>query len=84
MRPYLDPSDDRYIGGFVDHLVNETSDQITRLTAYLDHGKAEVDKGLPSPFETFYRTYALAERLDFVASDFFTDELPSGEVVAFG
>ncbi|WP_202867775.1 methyltransferase [Kribbella pittospori] len=159
IRPYLDPADEHYIGGFVDHLVNETSDQITRLSAYLEHGKAEVDNNLPSPFETFYRnthalaefmtamwslsyapskelavladlnhvrtlvdvggasgpfsvaalqhypdlratifdlpqvgdfvhptraTYDLADRLDFVPGDFFADELPSGEAIAFG
>ncbi|MFG1626729.1 methyltransferase [Kribbella sp. NPDC049227] len=159
MRPYLDPADEHYIGGFVDHLINETSDQITRLSAYLEHGKADVDKNLPSPFETFYRnphalaefmtamwslsyapskelavladldhvgtvvdvggasgpfsvaalqhypdlratvfdlpqvgdfvqqtraTYDLADRLDFVPGDFFADELPSGEAIAFG
>ena len=62
MSPYLDPAEEHYIGGFVDHLINETSEQITRLSAYLDRGKAEVDKNLPAPFETFYRnTHALAE-----------------------
>jgi ubiquinone/menaquinone biosynthesis C-methylase UbiE len=159
MRPYLDPADEHHIGGFVDHLINETSNQITRLTAYLDRGKAEVDKDLPSPFETFYRnpqalaefmtamwslsyapskelavlaglgkverlvdvggasgpfavaalqhypelratifdlpqvgqfvqqtrtTYGLGNRLDFVPGDFFTDQLPSGDAIAFG
>jgi hypothetical protein len=159
MRPYLDPAEEHYIGGFVDHLINETSEQITRLSAYLDRGKAEVDKNLPAPFETFYRnphalaefmtamwslsyapskelavladldhvstlvdvggasgpfsvaalqhypdlqstifdlpqvgefvdqtraTYDLADRLDFVPGDFFADDLPSGEAIAFG
>ena len=158
-RPYLDPADEHYIGGFVDHLINETSGQITRLSAYLERGKAEVDRNLPAPFETFYRnphalaefvsamwslsyapskelavladlsdvrtlvdvggasgpfsvaalqqypdlraivfdlpqvgefvlqtraTYDLAGRLDFVPGDFFADELPSGEAIAFG
>ncbi|TDD28769.1 hydroxyneurosporene methyltransferase [Actinomadura sp. KC06] len=55
MRPYLDRNDDQYVGGFVDHLVSETSTQINRLAAYLEHGKTAVDEQLPAPFEFLYR-----------------------------
>jgi hypothetical protein len=159
VRPFLDRRDPRYIGGFVEHLVKETSTQIDRLDSYLRDGKAAVDRDLPSPFETIYRDdtttrtflqamwdlsfapsqeiaalaglddvtrlidvggatgpfataallhsptlratvfdlpqvepyllesareHGLADRLDFTAGDFFADEIPEGDCVAFG
>ncbi|MBE1533911.1 methyltransferase [Actinomadura algeriensis] len=158
-RPFLDPGDDRYIGGFVAHMVEETADRIGRLDSYLTRGKAAADRGLPAPFETIYRDaaatrdfmsamwdlsfgaskeiaaladlsrtarlvdvggasgpfataallrapglratvfdlpgvgphvaetaerYGLAGRLGFTAGDFFTEELPAGDCIAFG
>ncbi|MER6031531.1 methyltransferase [Streptomyces sp. NPDC001851] len=56
--PFLDSRDPRYIGGFVDHLVTNTTGQLRRLHDYLQHGKESVDAGLPSPFETIYRDEA--------------------------
>ncbi|AEW95029.1 MULTISPECIES: methyltransferase [Streptomycetaceae] len=53
--PFLDPADPRYLGGFVRHLVENTAGQLGRLDAYLVRGKAAVDAGLPSPFESIYR-----------------------------
>jgi hypothetical protein len=55
VRPYLDRTDARYIGGFVEHLATETATRMSRLDSYLRHGKAAVDRDLPSPFETIYR-----------------------------
>jgi len=159
IRPYLDRNDARYLGGFVEHLVTETSKRIDRLDSYLRNGKAAVDRDLPSPFETIYRDdtatrnflramwdlsfgpsqeiaalaglddvamlidvggatgpfataalrhsptlratvfdlpqvepyllesarkQGLTDRLAFAAGDFFTDEIPAGDCVAFG
>ncbi|MFF0436254.1 methyltransferase [Streptomyces sp. NPDC004327] len=53
--PFLDSRDPRYLGGFVDHLVTNTTGQLTRLHHYLERGKEAVDAALPSPFETIYR-----------------------------
>jgi hypothetical protein len=53
--PYLDKTDDRYVGMFVHHLVSSTAGRLDQLEAYLVRGKAAVDAGSPSPFEAFYR-----------------------------
>jgi hypothetical protein len=56
--PYLDGRDPRYLGAFLDHLVHNTAAKLDRLDAYLARGKAAVDAGLPSPFESIYRDEA--------------------------
>ncbi|MEU1311693.1 methyltransferase [Streptomyces cinnamoneus] len=56
--PSFDPQNPRYIGGFVRHLVTNTTGQLQQLDAYLTRGKAAVDAELPSPFETIYRDEA--------------------------
>ncbi|MEU4213048.1 methyltransferase [Streptomyces sp. NPDC026206] len=53
--PSFDPHNPRYIGGFVRHLVTNTTQQLSQLDAYLTHGKSAVDAELPAPFETIYR-----------------------------
>ena len=157
--PYLDRSDERYVGAFVEHLIAHTPTRLPRLDTFMTKGKAVVETAQPGPFETFYRderatrsfveamwnlSYAashelvrladlrddellvdvggasgpfaiaalehrprlravvfdlppvepylreagsvhrVADRLDFVAGDFFNDELPRADCVAFG
>lgn len=156
---YFDSASAHYVGGFLDHMVTATTEQLGRIDQYLRRGKAAVDAGLPTPYENFYRdeestrefmdamwhlSYGvsqelvaladlagacrlvdvggangpfsvaalqqvpglravvfdlpqvaphldrsrwlsgLGDRLDFVAGDFFHDELPAGDVMAFG
>jgi SAM-dependent methyltransferase len=157
--PYLDRRDERYVGGFVEHLVVHTPTRLPRLDTFMTRGKATADAARPGPFETFYRdeqatkafveamwnlsyaashelarladlrddellidvggasgpfaiaslqhrprlravvfdlppvepylleagrAHAVADRLDFVAGDFFNDDLPEGDCIAFG
>ncbi|PZG52808.1 hydroxyneurosporene methyltransferase [Spongiactinospora gelatinilytica] len=159
VRPYLDPDDPHYIGGFVGHMVGDAAGRIATLEAYLRYGKSAVDAGEPGPYERFYRdaestrefmaamwnlsygisgdlaslaelagnrclvdvggasgpfavaalkhapglravvfdlpeaapyareaarAHGVADRLDFVAGDFFRDPLPQGDVIALG
>lgn len=159
MRPYLDPRDERYVGGFVEHLIEHTPTRLPRLDTFMTQGKAAADAGQPTPFETFYRdeqttrafveamwnlsyaashelarladlrdddllidvggacgpfaiaallhrptlqaivfdlppieqylreagrSYGVGDRLDFVPGDFFADDLPEGDCIAFG
>nr|WP_258020787.1 methyltransferase [Streptomyces anatolicus] len=55
LTPFFDTAGPRYIGGFVRHLVTNTTGQLERLDDYLTRGKAVVDAGLPAPFDTIYR-----------------------------
>lgn len=55
VRPYVDREDPRYLMGFVDHLISDTSEQFGRLSGYLRAGKAESDRDTPAPFEALYR-----------------------------
>jgi SAM-dependent methyltransferase len=157
--PYLDRRDERYVGGFVEHLIVHTPTRLPRLDTFMTQGKAAADAARPGPFETFYRdeqatrafveamwnlSYAashelarlaylrdedllvdvggasgpfaiaallhrpglravvfdlppvepylreagrangVADRLDFAPGDFFQDELPEGDCIAFG
>lgn len=157
--PFLDPSGEHNLGGFIRHMAVETPRRIGLLDSYLKSGKAEVDRALPSPFETIYRdedatrefmaamwdlsfgpsheiaslaglqgvtrlvdvggaggpfataallaapllratvfdlpqvephlrefgrAHGVSDRLDFVAGDFFTDDLPEADCLAFG
>ncbi|MGW7520516.1 methyltransferase [Streptomyces sp. NPDC054796] len=159
VRPFVDPDDERYIGGFVTHLVEETASRMPQLDAYLRHGKDSVDSPEPQPFASLYRSdqatraflnamwdlsfapsrelaalvglagtahlvdvggaggpfavaalhasptlratvfdlprvqpyleetrtaYGLGDRLAFVPGDFFTDDFPEGDCIAFG
>ena len=159
VRPYLDRRDERYVGGFVEHLIVHTPTRLPRLETFLTQGKAATDAAQPGPFETFYRdeqatrafveamwnlsyaashelarlaglrdgellvdvggasgpfaiaalqyrpglravvfdlppvepylreagrAHVVADRLDFVAGDFFRDDLPEGDCIAFG
>ncbi|TDD86098.1 methyltransferase [Actinomadura rubrisoli] len=159
MQPFLDPDDEHYIGGFIAHLVQETSARMPILDSYLQHGKDSVDGPDPRPFTSLYRddqatrrflnamwdlssgpsrelvtlagmadtthlvdvggasgpfavaalqhsptlkatvfdlpevepylnetraAHGLGNRLAFVPGDFFTDELPEGDCIAFG
>ncbi|MEU6788776.1 methyltransferase [Nonomuraea angiospora] len=54
-RPYLDPDDPLYLGGFVSHMVADVADRMTTLEAYLLKGKSAADVGKPAPYEHFYR-----------------------------
>jgi SAM-dependent methyltransferase len=156
---YLDPRDERYIGGFVEHLIVHTPTRLPRLEEFMTQGRAATDAVQPGPFETIYRdeqatrafveamwnlSYAashelarladlrddellvdvggasgpfaiaallyrpglravvfdlplvepylreagralgVADRLDFVPGDFFNDDLPEGDCIAFG
>ena len=156
VRPYLDRRDNRYVGGFLEHLAGETTTRLGRLDGYLKQGKPT---GTVAPFAEVYRdeesmrafmtamwdlsfgastelvalanlegtsrlvdvggatgpfsvaalraapqlravvfdlpeirplaeetahAHGLADRLRFVGGDFFTDELPSGDCLAFG
>jgi SAM-dependent methyltransferase len=156
---YLDRRDERYVGGFVEHLVANTPARLPRLEAFMTQGKAATDAAQPGPFETFYRdeqatrafveamwnlsyaashelarladlrdgellvdvggasgpfaiaallhrprlravvfdlppvepylreagrAHGVADRLDFVPGDFFNDDLPEGDCIAFG
>lgn len=159
VRPYLDRRDERYVGGFVEHLIDHTPSRLPRLEALMTKGKAAADAAQPGPFETFYRdeqsirafveamwnlsyaashelarladlrdgellvdvggasgpfaiaallhrpalravvfdlppvepylreagrAHGVADRLDFVAGDFFRDDLPEGDGIALG
>ncbi|QEU90767.1 methyltransferase [Streptomyces kanamyceticus] len=55
IRPYVDPDDDHYIGGFITHLVTETASRMPRLDAYLQQGKDAVDGPDSQPFTSLYR-----------------------------
>lgn len=55
LRPFLDTESPRYIGGFVRHLVTNTTGRLERLDDYLTRGKAVADAGHPAPFDTIYR-----------------------------
>ncbi|WP_027760056.1 methyltransferase [Streptomyces sp. AA1529] len=55
MRPFLDPDDEQYIGGFINHLVEETAGRMPRLDSYLRHGKDSVDSPGSQPFASLYR-----------------------------
>lgn len=157
--PYLDRRDERYVGGFVEHLTVHTRTRLPRLETFMTQGRAATDAARPGPFETFYRdeqttrafveamwnlsyaashelarladlrddellvdvggasgpfaiaallhrpglravvfdlppvepylreagrAHGVADRLDFVPGDFFTDDLPEGDCIAFG
>ncbi|GAA2618270.1 methyltransferase [Streptomyces axinellae] len=159
MRPFLDPDDEQYIGGFITHLVEETTSRTPRLDAYLRHGKDSEENREPQPFASLYRNeettrsflkamwdlsfapsrelaalvglddtlhlvdvggasgpfaiaalhtsptlratvfdlpqvqpyldetrtaYGLGDRLTFTPGDFFTDDFPQGDCIAFG
>ncbi|MEU9853526.1 methyltransferase [Streptomyces sp. NPDC047974] len=55
VRPYVDREDPRFLMGFVDHLVGDTTGRFARLDGCLRVGKAETDRGGPAPFESLYR-----------------------------
>ncbi|GAA2693204.1 methyltransferase [Streptomyces lunalinharesii] len=55
VRPYVDPDDERYIGGFITHLVQETAGRMPLLDSYLRYGKDSVDGPHPQPFASLYR-----------------------------
>ncbi|MCZ0972183.1 methyltransferase [Streptomyces albulus] len=55
IRPFVDPDSDRYIGGFVAHLVQETAGRVALLDSYLRHGKDAVDGSDLQPFTSLYR-----------------------------
>lgn len=55
LAPSFDTGSPRYIGGFVSHLVTNTTTQLRKLDDYLAKGKEAVDAAGPSPFETIYR-----------------------------
>ncbi|MFE6690613.1 methyltransferase [Streptomyces sp. NPDC057743] len=159
MRPYVDPDDERYVGGFLTHLAQETASRMPLLDSYLRHGKRAVDGPNPQPFASLYRddqatrtflnamwdlsfapskelaalaglddathlvdvggasgpfalaalhasptlratvfdlplvqpyleetraTHDLGDRLTFAPGDFFTDDFPEGDLIAFG
>ncbi|GAA4898000.1 methyltransferase [Streptomonospora salina] len=159
VHPFLDPHSDRYIGGFITHLVQETAGRTPLLDSYLQHGKRSVDGSDPQSFASLYRddqatgrflkamwdlsfapskelaalaglaatthlidvggasgpfavaalqhapglratvfdlpevesqfketrsVHELGDRLTFIPGDFFTDELPEGDCIAFG
>ncbi|GAA1040815.1 methyltransferase [Virgisporangium ochraceum] len=51
-RPYLDPDDPRYLGGFLAHLVESTADRLRQLPEYLVSGKPPAG---PGAFDEIYR-----------------------------
>ncbi|MGW2425668.1 methyltransferase [Streptomyces sp. NPDC001709] len=54
LAPAFDLRSPRYIGGFLRHLVTNTTTQLRKLDDYLQKGKEAVDAEAPSPFETIY------------------------------
>ncbi|WP_231334986.1 methyltransferase [Actinomadura graeca] len=59
---FLVPDADRYLGGFVDHLVTDASRQLELLDEYLRRGKEVVDAGMPDAFTRIYRDGPSTER----------------------
>ncbi|GAA1932637.1 methyltransferase [Kitasatospora viridis] len=55
VRPFLDGTDPRFLGGFLHHLVTETAGQLDHLEACLTRGKAAADAARPEPFARIYR-----------------------------
>jgi hypothetical protein len=53
--PFVDRTSSSYVGGFVQHMVTESSGRLETLEEYLRRGKDAVDAGRPSPYERFYR-----------------------------
>ncbi|MEU3373500.1 methyltransferase [Streptomyces sp. NPDC006711] len=54
LSPFFDTESPRYIGGFVRHLVTNTTGRLEQLDDYLTRGKAVVDADLPAPFDVIY------------------------------
>ena len=54
LAPAFDRKSPRYIGGFLRHLVTNTTTQLRKLDAYLEKGKDAGDAESPSPFEVIY------------------------------
>ncbi|WP_449344033.1 methyltransferase [Streptomyces pactum] len=80
LTPRLDSANPRYIGAFVHHLATSTIDQISKLDAYLIHGKEAVDAELPSPFDVIYRDEQ--STADFLAAMWQISFEPSKELAA--
>lgn len=53
--PFVDKSNENYVGGFVQHLVTESAGRLETVEEYLRRGKDAIDAGRPPPYERFYR-----------------------------
>ncbi|GAB3500451.1 methyltransferase [Amycolatopsis cihanbeyliensis] len=80
VRPFVDPDSDRYIGGFLAHLVQETASRMALLDSYLQHGKDSVDGPDRQPFNSLYRDEEATSR--FLKAMWDLSFAPSTELAA--